>query len=102
LVYKIQYLPIALKDLKEIVKYITHELEAPRAAEKFLKKIDNEVLKIAKNPFRCHIFSLSGKLKNEYRFLHINNYSLFYIVERNKVEIHRIVYSRRDILFNNK
>jgi addiction module RelE/StbE family toxin len=95
--YKIHYLPLALDDLKEIVRYITYKLEAPRAAERLILKIEREMKKIADNPYRCHIFSSAEKLKNEYRVLHVNNYSLFYVVENEKVEIYRVIYARRDI-----
>jgi addiction module RelE/StbE family toxin len=96
--YKAHYLPIALDDLKNIVRYISHELEAPRAAENLINKIDKEVRKIEENPFRCHLYAPLEKLKYEYRVLNIDNYSLFYIVEKEKLEIHRVIYSKRDIL----
>jgi len=96
--YKIRYLPLALDDLRNIIQYIADTLESPRAAEKFLLKIDKEVLKIADNPFRCRLYTTSVKLKYDYRVLHIDNYSLFYEVEKEKIEIHRIIYSRRDIM----
>ena len=89
--YKVSYLPLALDDLKSIVRYISTELEAPKTAEKLLSKIDKEVLKIANNPFRCHLYSSPEKLKYEYRILHIDNYSLFYVVETKKIEIHRVI-----------
>jgi plasmid stabilization system protein ParE len=95
--YKIHYLPLALDDLKGIVRYISHTLEAPRAAENFLSKFDREVLKIADNPFRCRLYTSSETLKYDYRVLHINNYSIYYVVDNKKIEIHRIIYSRRDI-----
>jgi plasmid stabilization system protein ParE len=91
-VYKIHYLPVALDDLREIVRYIVHELEAPRAAENLLMKIDKEIQKTVHNPFRCHVYFPSKKMKHEYRILHIDNYSLFYVVEKEKIEIHRVIY----------
>ena len=94
---KIHYLPLALDDLKEIIKYITYKLESPRAAERLLSKIDREVQKVAKNPYRCRLFASSGKLKHEYRVLHIDNYSLFYVVKNEKVEIYRVIHAWRDI-----
>ncbi|MDR2717201.1 MAG: type II toxin-antitoxin system RelE/ParE family toxin [Treponema sp.] len=94
--YKTHYLPLALNDLKDIVRYIAHTLESPQAAENFISKIDKEVVKIAENPFRCRLYTSSEKLKYDYRVLHINNYSLFYAVENEKIEIHRVIYSRRD------
>ena len=95
--YKPHYLPLALDDLKNIIRYIANELEAPRAAEKLLLKIDKEVLKIAENPFRCHRYISSEKLKYDYRVLHINSYSLFYTVEKDNIEIFRVIYSKRNI-----
>ena len=96
--YKVQYLPLAREDLKEIVRYIARTLNAPRAANNLVNKIDREVLKIAKNPFRCHLYAPLTKLKYEYRILNVDNFSLFYIVEREKVEIHRVIYSKRNII----
>ena len=95
--HKICYLPLALDDLKEIVRYISHELEAPKAAENLLIKIDKEVQKTRDNPFRCRVYFPPVKLKHEYRVMHVNHYSLFYVVEKEKIEIHRVIYSRRDI-----
>jgi addiction module RelE/StbE family toxin len=96
--YKIHYLPLALDDLKSIVRYIADTLKSPQAAENFLSKLDREVLKIADNPFRCRLYSPSEKLKYDYRVLHIDNYYLFYEVENKKIEIHRIIYSKRDTM----
>jgi plasmid stabilization system protein ParE len=80
------------------VRYIADELEAPRAVEKFISKLDREVQKIADNPFRCHLYVPTEKLKHEYRVLHIDNYSLFYEAGNGKIEIYRVIYSKRDIL----
>ena len=96
--YKVHYLPLALDDLKSIVNYIANKLEAPRAAENLINKIDREVKKIAGNPFRCHLYSPLEKLKFEYRVLNISTYSLFYIIEKEKVEIHRVLYSQMDTM----
>jgi len=96
--HSVQYLPLAVNDLRDIVKYIAHKLEAPRAAENLIKKIDKEVQKIAENPFRCHLYAPLEKLKYEYRVLHVGNYSLFYTVDNEKIEIHRVLYSQRDAL----
>jgi len=95
--YKIDYLPLAVDDLKDIVRYITYKLEAPRAAERFISKVEQQVKKIETNPYRCPVFYSPEKLKKEYRVLHIDKYSLFYVVENEKVEIYRVIHARRDI-----
>jgi len=79
--YKIHYLPLALDDLKGIIRYITNELEAPKAAENLIIKIDKEIQKISENPFRCHVYMSSENFIYEYRVLHINSYSLFVSVK---------------------
>ena len=96
--YRVQYLPLALDDLKGIVKYITNTLEALRAAKNLIDKIEKEVLKIEKNPFRCHLYAPFEKLKFDYRVLNVDNFSLFYVVENEKIEIHRVLYSQMDII----
>ena len=95
--YKVHYLPLALDDLKSIARYIAHKLEAPQAAERLILKIDKKILKIATNPFRCHLYDSPEELKHEYRVLHIDNYSLFYVVDSKRIDIHRVIYSRRNI-----
>jgi len=90
--HNIHYLPLALDDLRDIVKYIAYTLEAPQAAENLVSKIDKAVKKTADNPYRCRPYISSEKLKNTYRVLNVDNYSLFYVVENNKIEIHRIIY----------
>lgn len=67
------------------------------AAERFLQKLSRELQKIKNNPYRCHLYVSPEKLKYEYRILPIGNYSLFYVVENKKIEIHRIIYSHRNI-----
>ncbi|MCL2206378.1 MAG: type II toxin-antitoxin system RelE/ParE family toxin [Treponema sp.] len=89
---------MALDDLRDIVRYIAHELGSPRAAENLLSKIDKEVKKITDNPFRCRLYSSPEKFKYEYRILNVNNYSVFYVAEKEKIEIHRVIYSKRNIL----
>jgi addiction module RelE/StbE family toxin len=94
--YKVRYLPRALKDLEEIFRYISRELKAPKAAENLLDRIDKAVAALAANPFRHHLFISPKKLSLEYRVLPVNNFSVFYVVEKQSVEIHRVLYSRRD------
>ena len=96
--YKISYLPLALEDLKNIVRYIAHTLEAPCAATNLVQKIDRELIKISDNPFRCHVYSPLSQLKYEYRVLNVDNYSLFYVIDKEKVEIHRVLYSKMNIV----
>lgn len=92
--YKITYLPIAIKDLAGIVDYLVDEVNAPQAAIKFLDKLDNAVLRLAEFPYSCKVYSPITEMEFEYRQLVVNHYLIFYIVKESKVEIQRIVSSK--------
>jgi plasmid stabilization system protein ParE len=95
--YRLEYLPSALSDLDSIVRYISNELEAPRTAAKLRLEFDKKILALVKNPFCHHIYYPQGNLKFEYRKLSVKSYSVFYVVKGDLVEIHRVIYSRRNI-----
>jgi plasmid stabilization system protein ParE len=66
-------------------------------AGRFLEAFSQALVKIRENPYRCHPYNPSKELKYEYRELPVKNYTVFYIVAGNTVEIHRVIYSRRDM-----
>lgn len=91
--YEIKYLPIAEKDLTEILEYI--QLDDPIAAIKFLDQIDNSISKLEDFPFM-------GKVPNDlrleslnYRILIVENYLVFYVVQDDIVEIRRVLHGKR-------
>jgi plasmid stabilization system protein ParE len=95
--YKLAYLPSALSDLNNIVKYISNDLDAPMTAAKLRLEFDQKISNLRKNPLRYRVYIPLLKLKHEYRKLPVKSYSVFYIVKKDTVEIHRILYSRRNI-----
>lgn len=98
MMYEISYLPIAKKDLTEIINYISDHLKAPTAAINLLEDFNEAILRLQQFPFSCKVYDSKVKdFENEYRFLQVNNYLVFYIVKENIVEIHRILYSKMDL-----
>jgi plasmid stabilization system protein ParE len=95
--YSLTYLPSALSDLDGIVTYISNNLDAPRTAAKLRLEFDRKILALPKNPLRHRIYISQDTLKFEYRKLPVKNYSVFYVVKEDLVEIHRVLYSRRNI-----
>ena len=71
--YKLEYLPVARKDMIEIVRYISRELQNPDY-----------------QPIRS--------LKHEYRKILVQNYLMFYWVDEEEklVTVARVVYAKRD------
>ena len=77
--YKLEYLPVARKDMLEIVRYISRELQNPDAADRLAVE-------------------LIRPLKHEYRKILVQNYLMFYWVDEEKklVTVARVVYAKRD------
>ncbi len=91
--FKIEYLPIAQKDLTEILEYINKD--NPTAALKVLDAIDCTISKLEDFPFLGHIPKDNRLKALGYRILVVNNYLVFYIVTGQIVEIRRILHGKR-------
>lgn len=87
--------PAALQDLKEIRKYISVKLCSPEAAERIVKKIISAYLNLSEQPYIGAKLNAKVKIDTPFRYLVNGNYLIFYQVGDN-IEIHRIVYGRRD------
>ena len=95
--YKIKYLPLASKDLQDIVFYILENLKSPKAAIDFINTLDESILRLRQYPCSCALYQPKEPLESEYRSLSVKNYLVFYLVAENTVEIHRIVYVKMDL-----
>ena len=93
-VYKIIIFPSAQRDLEEIVEYLntlSHDV-----ALRYYDRIVSEIALLSTMPERYpHPRDLSLAAKG-YRILAVENYLVFYIVSGRTVQIHRILYARRD------
>lgn len=95
--YKLKYLPLAQKDLVNIMNYIAENLRAPKAAIDLIDALDSSILRLQQFPYSCRVYQSTEPLENEYRILTVKNYMVFYVVIENTVEIHRIIYAKMDI-----
>lgn len=96
--YKLKYLPLALKDLSNIVNYIADNLKTPKAAMDLLDTLDKSISRLQQFPYSCKVYQPIEPLEPEYRMLPVKNYLVFYIVtEYEVVEIQRIIYAKMDI-----
>ena len=89
--YKLKYLALAQKDLRDITSYIADNLRAPKAAMDLVDALDNSIL------FSCKLYQPIQPLESEYRMLNVRKYLVFYVVTEHEVEIHRIIYAKMDI-----
>lgn len=94
--YKLKYLPLAKQDLTEIIEYIQNNLQNPIAAENILNKIENAILDRLDFPESFAIWESKKTRKYPYRRINVGNYSVWYVVIDDVMEIRRILYSGRN------
>lgn len=96
--YKVEYLPSALKDMSEIISYITKELDNRTAAGKLSEKFIETAGRIGDFPYSNPVYIPIKPLKNEYRKVVVENYLMFYSVneEEKTVTVSRVIYGKRN------
>ncbi len=96
--YKLEYLPVALKDMLEIVRYISLELHNPDVANRLAVELVNAAESILTFPYVTPAYQPIRPLKHEYRKILVRNYLIFYWVneERKLITVARVVYAKRD------
>lgn len=92
--YKVRIYPSAEQDLAEIVDYLN--TLSKQAALKYFDMLIEEIAGLSTMPERCpHPRDLALTAKG-YRCLIVKDYLVFYMVVGDTVQIHRILYGRRD------
>ena len=96
--YKLEYLPVARKDMIEIVRYISRELQNPDAADRLAVKLVNAAESVLTFPYAAPAYQPIRSLKHEYRKILVQNYLMFYWVDEEErlVTVARVVYAKRD------
>lgn len=95
--YKVNYLPISVKDLEELIEYI--KIDSPSAALNMLNKIDESISKLKDLP-EIGIIPKDERLRRlGYRILVIGNYLVFYVIKENIIEVRRILHGKRNYKF---
>ena len=94
--YKISYLPSYIKDLVKILNYTTYNLQNPRAAEKLLNNINEAIFKRSFNPQSFEKYNRTRNSKYIWYRIYVDNYTIFYTVVGDTMELARILSNRRD------
>ena len=97
--YKLEYLPVAQRDMVEIVRYISEELQNPAAADRLAMELVNAAESVLTFPYALPAYQPIRPLKREYRKILVQNFLVFYWVDEEKklVTVARVVYAKRDI-----
>ncbi len=94
--YEILYLPLFYKDLIKITKYIKESLKNPIAANSLIAEIEKAIIERAYSSTDYEEYYSNRRRKDTYYRIYIRNYTVFYTVKGNIMNIRRILYSRRN------
>ncbi len=94
--YEIKYLPTFIAQFNSILYYIKNELKNEIAADKFYKKVIKKIEERSISPASYEVFKVLKKENINCYKIRVNNYTIFYVVKDNIMEIRRIYYIKRD------
>ena len=95
---EIKFSPEAITDLQQTKAYITEELCNEQAAVGTVAKITKRIRMLADFPESGAPLSSIVDFETDYRFLICGNYTAFYRIENQTVNIVRVLYGRRNFM----
>jgi len=96
-VYKIKYLPRFEKDLEEITDYITFELYSTDSAINLVNRIEKAILERQSCPLSFEPFQSTRKRKHPYYRIYVNNFTVYYVIINDVMEVRRVLYKGRNV-----
>ena len=96
--YTIKITLQAIKQLREIERYIAKELFAPEAAQNTINIIKDSIKSLSIMPERIKITEEKKWKKEKIRRMHIKNYYVYFWIDKihNIVQIIAVIYVMRD------
>ena len=94
--YTIIYSSSYINQFNSILKYFINDLKNKIAAENFYNEVIQKIETRSKNPKGYEKYISNRKRKNTYYRIYVKNYTIFYTVKDNTMEIRRILYSKRN------
>ena len=95
--FTLSYLPLFEQDLTAVRDYIALTLMNPSAALRLVEDTEKAILKRLKNPLDFEPYHSNKDRTHPYYRINIRNYTVFYVVIDNVMEVRRFVYSKRDL-----
>ena len=95
--FKLSYLPLFEQDLAGVRDYITIKLKNPVAAQRLVEDTEHAIMKRLSNPLGFAPYHSARDRRQLYYRISIKNFSVFYVVIGDVMEVRRFVYSRRNL-----
>ena len=95
--YQLRYLPLFEQDVLRVKKYIIFTLKNPEAALRLIEDTEEAINKRLENPLAFEPYrSIRDRAQKYYR-INIRNYSVFYVIIDDIMEVRRFVYNKRNL-----
>ena len=91
--YKLRFLPLFEEDLNEIVDYITHRLKNPIAAEALVSDVQTAIHDRLSCAEAFEQYHSAKERQYPYYRITVRNYTIFYVVIDDVMEVRGIIYS---------
>lgn len=98
--YRLEILPTFEEDFNQIVDYITIKVANPSAALNLVDKVYTAIQERLDYPLSLQAFQSKEKRLHPYYVIRVGNYSIFYVVIGQVMEVRRILYSKRNLDFH--
>lgn len=95
--YKVQITDKALADMEEIYNYIAIQLQAPENAIGQYNRIAKAIEELNLFPEKVKLMESEPERTMGLRQLLVDHYSVFYVIENERVIVMRVLYSASDI-----
>ena len=94
--YEIRYLSTFISQLNNILFYITYELKNKIAVDNFYNEVVKQIEIRSNAPESYEVFKTIQDKQIKYYKINVKNFTIFYVVKENVMEIRRIYYSQRN------
>ena len=97
--WEVEFTDQAKQDLRDILDYITYELQEPKVAVNLVRQITKEILSLNQMPMRYRLYDEEPWQSQGLRCFPVKNYLIFYYPDETKGTVYavRVIYGGRDI-----
>ena len=94
--YRLRFLPIFKSDLIEASDYIRLVLDSPEAAKSLVDRVESAIMERLKAPDAFEQYKSSKDRKHPYYRIYVGNYTVFYVLIDDVMEVRRLLYNHRN------
>lgn len=94
--YELRILPLFEEDLNEIIDYIAFQLQNPTAAENLVDAVEAAIQERRHCAEAFEPYHSVKERRYPYYRIPVKNFTIFYVVIENTMEVRRILYSKRN------